>query len=76
MSGDAYIDGLVQDCNISSALAMEILQCCTEPWILRPGDVYFEDRAVYIDDLVQDCSIYSVFAVLHQVIAIEARRCI
>ena len=28
-----YIDGLVQDCSISSALAMEILQSCTEPSI-------------------------------------------
>ena len=26
-----YIDGLVQDCSISSALAMEIQQCCTKP---------------------------------------------
>ena len=26
-----YIDGLVQDCSISSALAMKILQCCTKP---------------------------------------------
>ena len=25
-----YIDGLVQDCSISSALAMEILQACTK----------------------------------------------
>ena len=28
-----YIDGLVQDCSISSALALEILQSCTEPSI-------------------------------------------
>ena len=28
-----HINGLVQDCSISSALAMEILQSCTEPWI-------------------------------------------
>ena len=26
MPDEAYIDGLVQDCSISSALAMEILQ--------------------------------------------------
>ena len=26
-----HIDGLVQDCSISSALAMEILQSCTKP---------------------------------------------
>ena len=28
-----YIDGLVQDCSISSALAMETLQSCTKPSI-------------------------------------------
>ena len=26
-----YIDGLVQDCSVSSALAMEILQSCSKP---------------------------------------------
>ena len=30
---DVYIDGLVQDCSISSALALEILQFCTKPSI-------------------------------------------
>ena len=29
-----YLDGLVQDCSISSANALEILQSCTEPSIL------------------------------------------
>ena len=29
--GCQYIDGLVQDCSISSALAMEILQSCSKP---------------------------------------------
>ena len=29
--GQAQVDGLVQDCSISSALAMEILQSCTKP---------------------------------------------
>ena len=28
-----YIDGLVQDCSNSSALAMELLQSCTKPLI-------------------------------------------
>ena len=28
-----YIDGLVQDCTNSSALAMELLQSCTQPSI-------------------------------------------
>ena len=32
------IDGLVQDCSISSALAMEILQSCTKPSILTMQD--------------------------------------
>ena len=34
MSHEYHIDGLVQDCSISSALAMEILQSCTKPLIL------------------------------------------
>ena len=29
----AYVDGFVQDCSISSVLAMEILQFCTKPSI-------------------------------------------
>ena len=29
----SYIDDLLQDCSISSALAMEILQSCTKPSI-------------------------------------------
>ena len=28
-----HIDGLVQDCGISSALTMNILQSCTTPWM-------------------------------------------
>ena len=28
---DKQIDGLVQDCSISTALAIEILQSCTKP---------------------------------------------
>ena len=28
-----YLHGLVQDCSKSSALAMELLQSCTMPWI-------------------------------------------
>ena len=31
----AHLDGLVQDCSISIALAMEILQSCAEPSICR-----------------------------------------
>ena len=33
----AYINGLVQDCSISSALAMELLQSCTKPSIYITG---------------------------------------
>ena len=33
LQGIFHIDGLVQDCSISSALAMEILQSCTKPLI-------------------------------------------
>ena len=29
----SYFDDLVQDFSISSALAMEMLQSCTKPWI-------------------------------------------
>ena len=32
-----YIDGIVQDCSNSSALAMEILQSCTKPLISCTG---------------------------------------
>ena len=31
---DYHVDGLLQDCSISSALAMEILQSCTKPLVL------------------------------------------
>ena len=39
-----HIDGLVQDCSNSSALAMELLQCCTKPSIsslLTPNERHF-----------------------------------
>ena len=29
------MDGLVQDCSISSLLAIEILQSCTEPHLIK-----------------------------------------
>ena len=32
-----HIDALVQDCSYSSALAMELLQCCTKPSICDSG---------------------------------------
>ena len=34
---EAYIDGLVQDCSISSTLAMEILLFCTKPLLWEFG---------------------------------------
>ena len=37
-----YIDGLEQDCSISSALAMYILQSCTKPLICRLGCNFFK----------------------------------
>ena len=36
---DMCIDGLVQYCSNSSALAMELLQSCPKPWIWRPYNV-------------------------------------
>ena len=43
-----YIDGLVQDCSISSALAMEILQPCAKPSISsRPLYIY---KYTYVHD--------------------------
>ena len=44
------VDGLVQDCGISIALAMEILQCCTEPQIINFVGFFFYD-------LMWDCGI-------------------
>ena len=41
-----YIDGLVQHCSNSSALAMELLQSCTKPSIFVSCDRWFtKDRA-------------------------------
>ena len=34
ISYELCIDGFVQDCSISSALAVELLQSCTEPSVL------------------------------------------
>ena len=39
MSVSNYIDGLVQDCNNSGALVMELLQCCTKPSIYSKNDL-------------------------------------
>ena len=57
-----HIDGLIQDCSISSALAMEILQSCTVPSTLPGRTVlpYYQlphkeiFQKLYFDVLVQD----------------------
>ena len=41
----SHIDGLVQDCSNSSALAMELLQSCTKPSILL---FYTEKEVLHI----------------------------
>ena len=45
-----HIDGLVEDCSISSALAVEILQSCTKPSIYGMTI----PRAEWMDGLVQE----------------------
>ena len=49
-SASRDIDGLVQDCSISSALAMEILQSCTKPSMCtcQPGKKLLYMNTVYI----------------------------
>ena len=46
-----YLDGLVQDCRNSSALAMELLQSCTKPsiwyWDIWAPSQY-KDRLIYV----------------------------
>ena len=66
---DPYISGLVQNCCISTANALEILQSCNKPsiWFWRfPGKIqhqrssYFTDLwgiQAHVNGLVQDCSI-------------------
>ena len=52
----SYIDGLVQDCSNSSALAMELLQSCTKPSIC----------AVYIQSEIYQ--LYPIFTVnVHEI---------
>ena len=49
--GDAYIDGLAEDCGNSSALALELLQSCAKPsyvplnWV-RTGSVNLWDAKI------------------------------
>ena len=51
-----YIDGLVQDCSISSALAMEILQSCTEPYVFSKATISADSKP---DDIWYGIRIYT-----------------
>ena len=44
---DAHIDGLVQDCSNSSALAVELLQSCTKPSICISQPQFVEQNCLY-----------------------------
>ena len=48
-----YLDGLVQDCCNSIANAMELLQSCTKPFILKKTPPFFQpdNKGVYIVQL-------------------------
>ena len=45
---EVYINGLVQDCSISSVLAMEILQSCTKPSIYQCNFPFSAKNDFYI----------------------------
>ena len=54
-----YIDGLVQDCSNSIALAMELLQSCTEPSIYgiklisdAISSINFREKWTWLEDLI------------------------
>ena len=49
-----YIDGLIQYCSISSALALQILQSCTKP------SVYHSRVKNHISELIHSDTLYSV----------------
>ena len=51
-----YIDGSVQDCGISTALAMEILQSCTKPYLYEANYV---DKFDPISMQIAICSLVS-----------------
>ena len=55
-SGDQCIDGLVQDCGIFSALAMEILQSCTKPSVWHM-DIYNDWLVFMINEGCSDSKI-------------------
>ena len=69
--GEDHFDGLVQDCSNSSALAMELLQSCTDPSIYtmmmssnNPVSQFVETAIGedHFDGLVQYCSNSSALA--------------
>ena len=54
VSYGVYVDGLVQDCSISSALAMEILQSCTKlsiSWVFLRQVTFYKRTALVIPNL-------------------------
>ena len=55
MAWHLYIDGLVQDCSISSALAMEILQYCTKRLTYETGTFEPEQKGLHFADHICKC---------------------
>ena len=58
-----YIDGFVQDCSISSVLAMELLQSCSEPSIFgwyknKTWSVFYESFTKSNFEILEICFIY------------------
>ena len=43
----SHVDGLVQDCSNSSALAMELLQSCTKPSMYGFGWITWNHRIIF-----------------------------
>ena len=58
---ELHIDGLVQNCSTSSALAMVILQSCTKPFSLtaNPKKKSWPFRYLYYQSSVLDISFYN-----------------
>ena len=70
MGSRLHVDGSVQDCSISTANALEILQSCTKPSMLeRCNSSVLAHRYIdmgsrmHVDGSVQDCSISTANAV-------------
>ena len=54
-----WFDGLVQDCSNSSAVAMELLQSCTEPLSF----MWINDLVQLVMETLQSCSKPSIYTV-------------